>query len=318
MDAKERYYWDLTGYLIVRNVLSETEIDAINRTLDYIIASGGIGEEDGGAGSSAFLKGERNRWAHGVNLLDLPGDYSAPIRALLTHPQIVYRLKTMCGSGFRLDHGPQFNNAVKGSQGLTLHGQGAPHGDHVAYHHQSGEMYCGGVTVTWNLTDCPAGGGGFVVAIGSHKSDFPMPSGVRNCDDDGGAVVQPVVRAGDVLFFMDGAQTHGTHPWRNEHERRSILFKYASRTSARSGPAREFYRPDVYWDPHVVEGMTTAQRAVMAGPGSNFRRDASLNLIVEESGRVVTEADEESVPPMRMDPQEGPIVRRSPLVGRKS
>ena len=317
MDARERYYWDLTGYLIVRNVLSKNEVAAINRTLDYVIESGAVDEEDGGAGASTFLKGAKNRWAHGVNLLDLPGSYSDPIRPLLAHPQTVFRLKTMCGRGFRLDHGPQFNNAVKGSQGLTLHGQGAPHGEHVAYHHQSGDMYCGGVTVTWNLTDCPAGGGGFAAAVGSHKSDFPLPRGVRNCDDDGGAVVQPGVKAGDALFFMDGAQTHGTHPWRNDHERRSILFKYASRTSTRSGVSRVLHPPDVYWDAHVVEGMTPAQRAVMAGPGSNFRADRTLKLIVEEDGRVVTEASDESVPPMRMDPQEGPTAPHSPSVGKK-
>jgi len=291
VDPRERYFWDLTGHLVVPSVLSKTEIAEINRTLDYLIDSGGIGEEDGGAGSSTFLKGERNRWAHGVNLLDLPGDYSNPVRDLLAHPEIVYRLKTMCGSGFRLDHGPQFNNAVKGSQGLTLHGQGAPHGPHVAYHHQAGEMYCGGVTVTWNLTDCPAGGGGFAAAIGSHKSDFPMPLGVRNCDDDGGAVVQPEVKAGDALFFMDGAQTHGTHPWQNDHERRSILFKYASRTSARSGVSRQLYPPNIYWDANIVEEMTPAQRAVMAGPGWNFRSDPTLSLTVEEDGRVVTDAE---------------------------
>ena len=34
MDAKEKYYWDLTGYLIVRDVLSQTEIDEVNEALE--------------------------------------------------------------------------------------------------------------------------------------------------------------------------------------------------------------------------------------------------------------------------------------------
>lgn len=307
MDAKERYFWDLTGYLIVRNVLSDGEVAEINGALDYIIDSGvvNVGDDDGGAGSSTFLKGKGNRWAHGTNFLDLPQPYTDSVRNLLTHPDVVHRLRTMCGRGFRLDHGPQFNNASKGSVGLTLHGSGAPHRDHVAYHNRSGDMYCGGVTVTWNLTDCPAHGGGFVAALGSHKSDFPMPIGVRNCDDELGSVVQPEVKAGDVLFFMDGAQTHGTHPWRNDHDRRSLLFKYASRTSTRSGQSREFYPPDRYWDEDVIDGMTPAQRAVMHGPGSNIGGDPNLKLIVEEGGRVLTEASE-SVPPLiKPDPEEG-------------
>ncbi|MBK34940.1 MAG: hypothetical protein CME26_05350 [Gemmatimonadetes bacterium] len=290
MNARERYYWDLTGHLVVPGVLPEREVDDINRTLDYLIDSGAVSESEGGSRNSTFLQGGKTWWSF-ANLLDLPGDYASPIRRLLVHPEVVVRLRTMCGPGFRLDHGPQFQNARKGAEGLTLHGAGAPHRDFVAYHNQAGEMYCGGVTVTWNLTDCPAGGGGFAAAIGSHKLDFPMPLGVRNCDDDGGAVVQPEVKAGDALFFMDGAQTHGTHPWQNDHERRSILLKYASRTSARSGVSRQLYPPNIYWDANIVEEMTPAQRAVIAGPGWNFRSDPTLSLTVEEDGRVVTDAE---------------------------
>lgn len=166
-----------------------------------------------------------------------------------------------------------------------LHGQGAPHGEHVAYRHQSGEMYCGGVTVTWNLTDCPAGGGGFAAALGSHKSDFPMPIGVWNCDDDWSGVIQPAIKAGDCFFFMDGAQTHGMHLWRNDHERRSILFKYASRTSTRSGPSHSFLKPDKYWDDAIVD----AQRTVMHGPASSVRSRPELRLTVDKAGRVSAE-----------------------------
>ena len=103
----------------------------------------------------------------------------------------------------------------------------------VAYHHQNGTMYCGGVTVTWQLADVRAGDGGFACVPGSHKSQFPMPKGVRTADDDLGLIVQPEMKAGDVLFFMDGALTHGTQPWRSERQRRSVLFKYAARSAVR-------------------------------------------------------------------------------------
>ena len=191
----------------------------------------------------------------------------------------------MCGAGFRLDHGPQFNNAVRGTAGLTLHGAGEPHREYVAYHHQNGEMHCGGVTVTWNLTDCPEGKGGFASVPGSHKSKFPMPIGVRNCDEDMGAVANPGIRAGDVLFFMDGAQTHGTHPWQNDHDRRSILFKYASRTATRQGPSREVCQPEIFWDRDIVDGMSMQERAVMFGPCSAPPSD-EMFLVVEDDGAV--------------------------------
>jgi ectoine hydroxylase-related dioxygenase (phytanoyl-CoA dioxygenase family) len=283
MDAKERYYWDLTGYLIVRNVLSQNEIDDVNEALQ--IAMKGVQKrERSGARGSRALAGSSARWYRGDSLLNLPKPHCHRFRDLLAHPQIVSRLRVMCGRGFRLDHGPQFNNAVKGTEGLTLHGAGAPHRDMVAYKHQDGETFCGGVTVTWNLTDCPAGKGGFVGVWGSHKSDFPMPDGVRYCTDDLGTAVNPEIHAGDVLFFMDGAQTHGTHPWQNDWDRRSVLFKYASRTSTRQDVAR-CAAPEDYWGQEIVGGMSQEERGVMFGPCSAPNRD-DMYLTVEEDNSV--------------------------------
>ena len=203
---------------------------------------------------------------------------------MLAHPAVVSRLNLMCGKGFRLDHGPQFNNAVKGTAGLTLHGSGDPHKPYVAYHHQNRGFHCAGVTVTWNLSTAPAGGGGFACVPGSHKSKFAMPKEVRNCDDDMGVVVQPEIHAGDILFFMDGAQTHGTHPWRNDHQRRSVLFKYASRTANRGG-SRPYYKPETYWDEEIVSGMTPEERAVMFGPASPPKTQ-EVYLTVDPDGTV--------------------------------
>ena len=112
-----------------------------------------------------------------------------------------------------------------------------------------------------------------------------MPTGVRTFRADMGVVVQPVVKAGDVIFFMDGAQTHGTLPWQADHQRRSILFKYAGRTSARQGPAKAVASPEVYWDKEIVDGMTPEQLAVMYGPYSNFREELPV-LTVDSDGTV--------------------------------
>ena len=314
MDPKERYYWDLTGYLVIRNVLSEAEIREVNRALDHVIQSGNVPTGGRSAGDSRSLQGTGARWAMNTNLLELPEPHGQLICNLMVHPEVVYRLNHLAGRGWRLDHGPQFNNAVKGTVGLQMHGRGEPHTEATGYLSQNRALYCGGITATWNLTDCPEGGGGFACSPGSHKSRYPMPDGVRTCDDDGGSVIQPAFRAGDVLLFMDGAQTHGTHPWQNDHDRRSLLFKYASRTSTRSGPSREVYLPEIYWDREVCEGMTSEQRAVMHGPGSSLGRDRALALVVDENGSVRTELPEGQVQiPVGPDPEEGgaltPVLR---------
>ena len=284
MNANERYFWDVTGYLVIKNVLSTEELSAANEAIDYCADRIGQAEDNKGAGESTFLRGTGPRWLHGTNLLNINPPHCDPFRRMLVHPTVVSRLNLMCGKGFRLDHGPQFNNAVKGTAGLTLHGSGDPHKPYVAYHHQNGNLHCAGVTVTWNLTDAPAGGGGFVCVPGSHKSKFPMPDGVRTCDKEMGTVVQPEMDAGDILFFMDGAQTHGTHPWQNEHQRRSVLFKYASRTASRGG-ARPYYEPETYWNKEIVIEMTPEQRAVMFGPTSAPRTEDTY-LTVDEDGIV--------------------------------
>ena len=283
MDARERYFWDLNGHLVLRSVLSQDEIGEVNEALKIAIEGVKERERSGSRGSEALL-GSSARWYRGDNLLGLPKPHCEPFRKLLAHPQIMSRLREMCGRGFRLDHGPQFNNAIKGTEGLTMHGAGAPHRDMVAYQHQSGATYCGGVTVTWNLTDCPSGNGGFACVPSSHKSDFPMPEGIRYATDHLGSIINPDIRAGDVLFFADGAQTHGTLPWQNDWDRRSVLMKYAARTSIRQDVAR-CVAPEVFWDHEIVEGMTVEERAVMFGPCSAPGRD-DMYLSVEDDGIV--------------------------------
>jgi len=293
MTDKEKYFWDLTGYLIIRNVLSSDEIATANEGLDY--AKTTISKHQNGRDYTA-LKGTAARWyeSHGLGeeghgLLTLPLPYSEPFRKMLAHPQVVLYLNEMCGPGFRLDHGPQFNNAVKGTEGLSLHGAGEPFGEAVGYRHQNSDGHCNGVTVTWNLTDSPANGGGFICVPGSHKSKYPMPMGVRTCEDEMNTVVQPVAKAGDIFFFMDGSQTHGTHPWKNDHERKSVLYKYAARTATRGGLAYGLGQPDKYWNNEITADMSKEEQAVMWGPFSGGHRQGAC-LTCAKDGTVTVEA----------------------------
>lgn len=105
---------------------------------------------------------------------------------------------------------------------------------------------------------------------------------------EGGSVYQPLCKAGDVIFFMDGAQTHGTMPWKADHQRRAVLIKYTGRTCARQGPAKFLGAPDDYWREGLVTEMTPEQLAVMFGPYSNHRGEVP-HLAVAEDGTVAVE-----------------------------
>ncbi len=282
MDATERYFWDLTGYLIVRNVLNEAEINQANEAIDQCAQQMQQDEDNARAKESLTLRGTGQKILN--DLLELEKPYADIFRQLLVHPQVVMRLNQMCGKGFRHDHGPWVSYSETGTGGFVLHGQGEPHLSSVAYHHQNGSFYCGGVTVIWQLADCLDGDGGFACVAGSHKAKYPMPRGVRTCDATMEVVEQPVLKTGDVLFFMDGAQTHGTLPWKAAKPRRSILYKYAARTSARTGVAAEIARPDLYWDEATVADMSAVERAVMYGPASSLKDQVCLDI--DEDGQV--------------------------------
>lgn len=291
MTKKERYFWDLNGHLVVRQVLTPAQVRAANDAIDYLAdrcANGSDAESD-------FLReAAQPRWNGDVLtrtrnnvpfLLQLARPHCDPFRLMISHPRVISDLREMCGEGFRLDHGPQFIGGLPGIPNHNLHGAGNPHRPYVAYHHQNGQTYVGGVTVAYALADAGENDGGFACVPGSHKSRYDMPPGVRDFSDDMGVVEKPNVKAGDVLYFMDGAQTHGARSWQAAHPRRSILIKFASRTSTRQGASIACIDPETYWDREIVDGMSAAQKAVMYGPASAPRTDA-CNLRVDRAGTV--------------------------------
>jgi ectoine hydroxylase-related dioxygenase (phytanoyl-CoA dioxygenase family) len=71
-------------------------------------------------------------------------------------------------------------------------------------------------------------------------------------------VQQPALDAGDVLIFSE-ATLHGTLPWTADHQRRTVIYRFAPAGSA-------YGRGYVEWPAEMLEGMSEAQRAVCAAP----------------------------------------------------
>ena len=157
---------------------------------------------------------------------------------MLAHPAIVQRLTWMEGSGFYFNwyRGANPFCAVKGTPGQGLHGGAEPLKPLHSYVLQNGRTYCESVNVAWQLRDITDDDGGFVCVPGSHKARYPMPWAdyarypmPEDLNDDMGLMIHPTMKAGDVLFFMGGAQTHGSSTWTSEIPRRAILLNYTSR-----------------------------------------------------------------------------------------
>lgn len=258
IDEKEFYFWDLCGHLVLRNVMDEDWLAEANEAIDKYEDRIEVGLELS-RGSKA-LAGTGRPLLGG--LLELPEPYSDPFRRMVAHPVIEHRLNWMGASGGRLGGLTAFCS-VQGGSGHSLHDANEPLNPGRGYVFQNGRSYCEAITVTWQLRDVPLGLGGFACVPGSHKAQYRMPPGVSSCDDHMGLVTQPVLKAGDVVFFMDGAQTHGALAWKNPIPRRGVLIKYSSRNFNRSGG--EMVHPENRWG-DLVDGMSDAQLALMRGP----------------------------------------------------
>ncbi|HIB88202.1 TPA: hypothetical protein EYO57_13550 [Candidatus Poribacteria bacterium] len=273
IDEKEFYFWDLNGYLVVPGVMDKEWLAEANQAVDkYQVRIEVGGELSGGSVSQA---GTGRPLLPG--LLNLPSPYSAPFRRMITHPTVVHRLNWMGGSGYRTGGATVFC-AVDGTSGHSLHDGNEPISPSRGYYFKNGRSYCETITIAWQLRDVEPGLGGFACVPGSHKTQYPMPSGIRTCDETMGLVVQPTMKAGDVLFFMDGGCTHGALAWKNPIPRRGVLIKYQSKNSNWGGGVID---PQERWG-NIVEDMTEEQFAVMRGPERDGRHRTVPRLVVQD------------------------------------
>lgn len=264
INLKEFYFWDLNGYLVIRNIMSRDDIELANEAIDRFSDRIVVGDELSRGSKSLAGTGRPLLGA----LMELPKPYCEPFRRMVGHPAITHRLTWMGGSGFRCG-GPTAFLSAKGSTGHALHDSNEPLNPSRSYVFKNGRSYCEAVTVAWQLRDVNEDDGGFACVPGSHKAQYPMPPGVRSCDDHMDLVAHPTFKAGDVLFFMDGAQTHGALAWQSDVGRRGILIKYSSRNFNRSGG--DMCHPENRWGPEI-EGMTDEQLSIMRGPDRDNRR----------------------------------------------
>ena len=141
MSAAELYAFDLRGYVVVRNALSESELAVANEAIDRMappdysakeqVATEGLGGDFGQllpspnySGSSIALSTDTGITRLGAtkNLMQLPSPFCDPFRSMLAHPSTTPHLNTILGEGWRLDHGPGLIAMDQGCSGGGLHG----------------------------------------------------------------------------------------------------------------------------------------------------------------------------------------------------
>lgn len=256
---REKYLFDLQGFLVVDNFLTPAEVQTLNEAVDANMDKR-IERQPRGQGNGRFVQGEFASFFHQLNTLTWEQPWCQPFRDLLAHPKVIPYLNTLLGRGWKLDHEVEVLTATVGCQGLPLHGEGNLHFNGSRfYQYQNGRMRCGLIVLQYYLKDANPGDGGLCVVPGSHKANFPMPEAIRTGDADQEIVHQIVAKAGDLVIFNE-ATTHGTIPWRGKGERRLAFYRYTPKYLHYHGGYYETALPE--W----VSELTDAQQGVLDPP----------------------------------------------------
>lgn len=207
LTEEEKFRFDLQGFLVLPNVLTRAQCETLSQLAD----SAWPPQPDDGA----FRRREAvSRWgSEFLNLID--------------HPQVLPYLVELIGPRLRADH-DYCIFMQPGAPGLPIHGGPMRYESDHWYHYHDGMMRNGLMVATWALNDVGPGDGGFICIPGSHKTNFiqAVPKAVLRQETRPDYVVQPQLRAGDVLIFTE-ALIHGTATWQGSQERRTLLYKYS-------------------------------------------------------------------------------------------
>ena len=258
MTNDEKYLFDLTGYLVLENVLTPDEVDTLNKGIDHH-ADEMTPIDRSLAGDSKALAGTSRRLGLG-NMLAWEQPWCEPWRDLLIHPKVRSHLEEILGENYRLDHGPGLIAMDKGCEGGTLHGGGVERNNlSEAYFFKAGRIYTGLTVVEYLLADEGPGDGGVAIVPGSHKANLYCPKEMKDWERHQDHVVEVNAKAGDAIIFTE-TLTHGTLPWTANHQRRAVLYKFSPGFQSYGSGAHQVTYPG------YIEEMTEDQRAVMEAP----------------------------------------------------
>ena len=251
MTDRQRYRFDLDGYLVIEDALTDAEVNELNRLIDAQELPPPTDETGSGRRFREYLT------------------WGQPFVELLDHEAVIPVLRDMLGDELRLDHYYGIYMDA-GGETLSLHGGGTPYDSSQYYHNRNGKPYCGLTVVVWNLAPTGPGAGGFCCIPGSHRANYRCPEDVRHATKSADSpaelpeeVVVPEAPAGSAVIFTE-ALTHGTAPWVADHQRRSLLNKYS--------PGHQSWSSTYVSPPESVD--LTGRQERLFGPPSVYGRES--------------------------------------------
>ena len=220
MTSEQRYFFDLTGYLHLKNVLNAEELHNAQEAADHYINTPPDTLPPGFAA-------DQGNYTHGFA-------FDRALEVLTMHPTTWPIIKELTNDKPQLVGGSLRVNTHENRRFFELHSRREEDTslEWPRYFCQDGRIYCDDLVFFFYLTDVFSGDGGLVVVPGSHKSEFKRPEDffvpdVEDSDPEPHpAVVNITPRAGDVVVITE-LLTHGVLIWKPEdRDRRFLILRY--------------------------------------------------------------------------------------------
>ncbi|MDA0708618.1 MAG: phytanoyl-CoA dioxygenase family protein [bacterium] len=247
----EEYLFDLRGYLVLKNAVDPSHLEALNAILDTYMDL----EPDAWRGWVYRARHEPVRHLH--NIFEM----GEPFERLIDHPSWMDHMNRFVGGDDGLFIDESFLD-VRGKSGSTrMHSGAHKRRIRTQFRFHNNAFRCGQINILLALKDVGPGDGATMVIPGSHKSNLLHPAfedpeehGANKSLDRIEAAVQVQLEAGDAAFFVD-CLAHGSSMRINEGERRIAIIRYGPQW----GSDRYGFQPS----PELLGRLTPPRRKIV-------------------------------------------------------
>ena len=258
MTDDEKYFFDLTGYLVLRDAVDPDIIARANRAIDHHFNELEEHERRFEGDSKALTSEVRQKWCDEMIAWEKP--HCEPFRELMVQPAVKPYLAELLGPGYRTSGPPRLIVMDPGCAGHYMHGGRVDRqGFDFSYSAKFGNIHCSLLLVEFPLADEGPGEGGFAVVPCGHKANYPIPQSLRDYEDHQEEIVEVEVKAGDAVIFPE-TTIHGTMVWRGSHQRRTLLHGYNPGYQGGELSRLKTSYPD------YIQDMTEEQRNMLRAP----------------------------------------------------
>lgn len=262
LTSAQRLHFDIYGYVLLENVLTDDEIERIKSALYSIKDDGNLD------GTRVYLNWRGKHHAHMGNLVE----YDPALLEFAAHPKLIPLVEEVVGGAVRLEETEAIINKrsedadvddlFKRRYNPTGFHRGTQHG--WGTYIEQNKFHCIFVKTLAYLTDVGPDDGGTCVIPGSHRLTWNQSEMIEAALSDESLVHQVEASAGSVLLFGESL-IHSTTAIRSDKERVILIAGYTP-PMVREWPGNEV-------NPEFIETLPEEIKPLISGSDSwHWRR----------------------------------------------